>query len=96
MFARDMRLYDVYTLGDTDAYGQKGAPAYSRTIKAAIYERAQMVGQNALYIEGDFIALTRSNLTSSDFIHDGQRVYKVLYMERRGTYNQAYMKLASE
>lgn len=96
MFARDMRPYDVYALGTPDAYGQKGAPAYSRTIKAAIYERAQIVGQNALYVEGDFIALTRSELTSSDFIHDGQKVYKVLYMERRGTYNQAYLRLAGE
>lgn len=92
MIARDMRLYDVYTIGAPDAFGQKAAPAYSRTIKAALYERAQAVKDGIVFIEGDFIALTRSELTGADMIATGGEWYKVLYVQKRGTYNQAFLK----
>jgi hypothetical protein len=93
MINNDMELYDYYTYGDTDGYGQ---PQLSSSpigqIKMAIYTTSQAIQDNINYKDSQYIGLTHANVNDSFVIdYDGERL-KVLYVHPKGRLKQVFMK----
>ena len=93
MINADMRLYDYFTLGATDAYGQ---PTLSNDpvgqIKMAINVSSQSIQDNVLYKDCSYIGLTQAPVNDTYVIdYEGERL-KVLYVNSKGRYTQVFMQ----
>lgn len=87
-----MRTYNYYTFGAVSAYGQ---PQLSEepvgTIKMAINLTSQSIQDNINYKEATYIGLTHSLLDDTYVIQYGDIKLKVLYVNPRGRYKQAFL-----
>lgn len=97
MINRDMRLYNFFTVGAPNAYGQATMPAKDAEpvgqVKMAIYETSQTAQDNINYKDCNYIGLTRAKVNDTYVIeYEGDRL-KVLYINQKGRYTQVYMKL---
>lgn len=92
MIMRDMQVLDLYQLGALDEYGQAAQPAKVGTITAAVYERSQSVNDSVLFTDCEFIALTNDSITDSNAIAYEGKLLKVMYVMRRGYFNQSFCK----
>ena len=92
MINTNMRLYDCFTYGADNEYGQ---PALSTTpkgkIKMAVEINSQSVQDNINFKNSTYIGLTTAKLDDSYVIQYGTEKLKVQYVNPKGRYNIAYM-----
>ena len=92
MINADMRLYDYFTFGDDDGYGQ---PQLSTEpvgqIKMAINLTSQSIQDNINYKEAQYIGLTHADVDDTYVIAFGNERLKVLYVNPKGRYKQVFL-----
>jgi hypothetical protein len=88
-----MKLYNYYTLGALDAYGQPGlSDEPVGTIKMAINTISQSIGDSIKYKEASYLGLTLGVINDTYVIDkDGEKL-KVLYVNPLGRYTQVFMR----
>lgn len=95
MINADMRLYDFFTIGENDEYGQPQMPDYEvpeGKIKMCINITSQTIGQNINYKDATYMGLTNDkNIDDTYIIEYGNEKLKVLYINPKGRYTQVYM-----
>lgn len=93
MIMNDMRLYDYYTFGTKDSYGQPQLSAEVQgTIKMNINVSSQSIQDNLRYKDATYIGLTLGDIDDTYVIdYEGERL-KVLYVNPKGRYKQVFMK----
>ena len=92
MINTDMRLYNYYTLGAANAYGQPTiSPEPTGTVKMAIYTTSQAIQDNILYKNCNYIGLTQANVDDTYIIAFGNERLKVLYVNPKGRYKQVFL-----
>lgn len=93
MINANMRLYNYFTLGEDDGYGQ---PALSTDpvgqIKMAINLTSQSIQDNINYKEAQYIGLTHAKVDDTYVIEYGNVRLKVLYVNELGRYNQVFLQ----
>lgn len=93
MINNDMRLYNYFTFGDEDGYGQ---PTLSTDIqgqvKMAINTTSQSIQDNIRYKDCSYIGLTHAKVDDTYVIEFGEERLKVLYVNPKGRYTQVFMK----
>lgn len=88
-----MRTYNYSTLGKEDAYGQQtNSGEVVGTIKMAISISSQAVQDNINFQNCNYVGLTMAELDDSYVIHYGSEKLKVLYVNREGRFNLAYLQ----
>ena len=93
MINTDMRLYDYFTYGDDDGYGQ---PALSTDpkgkIKMSINISSQSTQDNILYKDCSYVGLTHdANVDDTYVIEYGDERLKVLYVNPKGRFKQVFL-----
>ena len=92
MINADMREYDFYTLDGKDMYGQPQlSEKKAGTIRMAINITSQSTQDNILYKNCTYIGLTMANITDAFVVDYNGEKLKVLYVNSKGRYNQAFM-----
>ena len=96
MINADMRLYDYFTLGDSNGYGQPQLPNLNSTpkgqIKMAINISSQGVQDNILYKDCTYVGLTQAPIDDTYVIKYNNELLKVLYVNTKGRYTQVYLQ----
>lgn len=100
MINTDMRLYNYYTYGASDSYGQQtlkkdesGAPVIQGSIKIAINTTSQEIQDNINYKDCSYIGLTHDKAVNDTYvIQYGNEKLKVLYVNPRGRLRQVFLK----
>lgn len=99
MITRDMKSYNYYQYGDSNAYGQlalikddQGNPLVQGTIKIAINTTSESIQDNVRYKDSSYIGLTHENIDDSYVIQYGDEKLKVLYVNSRGRFKQVFLK----
>lgn len=92
MINANMREYDYYLYGDNNGYGQ---PTLSKevqgTVKMSIDTTTQDTQENVNYREARYIGLTHADVTDKFVIQYGNEKLKVLYVQPKGRYKQAFL-----
>ena len=93
MINTDMRLYNYFTFGEKDAYGQvrlSNEPV--GTVKMAINISSQSIGENINYKDATYIGLTRNAEVNDTYVieYEGQKL-KVLYVNPKGRLKQVFL-----
>ena len=92
MINADMRLYDYFTFGEDDGYGQ---PQLSSEpvgqVKMAINISSQSIQDNINYKDAKYVGLTHANVDDTYVIVVGNERLKVLYVNPKGRYNQVFL-----
>lgn len=93
MINADMRIYDYFTMGKPDSYGQ---PTISENpvgqIKMAINTTSQRVQDNINYKDCQYIGLTHAQVDDTYVIQYGNEKLKVLYVNPKGRFKQVFMR----
>lgn len=92
MINADMRLYNYFTLGTEDEYGQQtisNEPV--GTIRMAINVSSQAVQDNINYTGATYVGLTHAKVDDTFVIEYGEERLKVLYVNTKGRLNQVFM-----
>ena len=92
MINANMRLYDYFTLGSLDEYGQPSLSEKQGSIKMAINISSQNVQENINYKDCSYVGLTHANVNDSYVIQYGDDKLKVLYVNPKGRLKQVFMK----
>ena len=96
MINADMRLYDYFTIGAEDAYGQPQMPSADATpegkIKMAINISSQSVQDNINYADCQYVGLTHANVDDTYIISFGDERLKVLYVNPKGRLKQVFLQ----
>lgn len=91
MINAQTRIYDYFTLGDLDRYGQPQLSAEpTGQIKMAIYTTSQSIQDNINYQNATYLGLTRAPIDDKYVIQFGDKKLKVLYVTP-GRIAQVYM-----
>lgn len=89
----DMRLYNYFTFGELDEYGQqKLADTPQGTIKIAIYSTSTNIQDNINYTDCNYIGLTNALIDDSYVIEYGAERLKVQYVQPKGRFKQVFLK----
>lgn len=92
----DMRLYDYFTLGAPNAYGQPQLPKEDAEpaglIKMAIYTSSQSIQENINYKDCSYIGLTVAPIDDTYIIQYGNERLKVLYVNPKGRFKQVFLQ----
>lgn len=92
MINADMRVYDYFTFGDVDAYGQ---PHLSEDVKGSVKMSINIINQsiqdNILYKNALYIGLTHDDVDDTFVIKYGDERLKVLYVNPKGRYKQVFL-----
>lgn len=92
MINTNMRVYNFFTLGEEDAYGQQTTSTEPKgTIKMSIDITSQSVQSNINYSDAQYLGLTHENIDDSYIIEYGNKRLKVLYVNARGRLKQVFM-----
>lgn len=92
MINADMRLYEYFTYGAKDSYGQQRPSTEPQgTIKIAIHITNQTTQDNINYKGANYIGVTHAAINDSYIIQYGDKKLKVLYVNPKGRYNIAFM-----
>lgn len=92
MINANMRLYDYFTLGENDAYGQAQVSAEpAGQVRMAINITSQSIQDNINYSGAQYIGLTHANVDDTYIIAFGTERLKVLYVNPMGRLNQVFM-----
>lgn len=90
-----MRLYNYFTLGELDEYGQRPLPAADAaptgTIKMAIDISSQSIQDNINYKDAAYTGLTNHKVDDTYIIEYENKRLKVLYVNPKGRLNQIFM-----
>lgn len=94
MINTDFRLYDYFTFGDDDGYGQPALSTEPKgAIKMAINVSSQATQDNILYKDCSYVGLTQdANVDDTYVIRYGKGKLKVLYINPKGRYKQVFLK----
>ena len=92
MINANMRLYDYFTLGSLDEYGQPSLSEKQGSIKMAINISSQNVQENINYKDCSYVGLTHANINDSYVIQYGDEKLKVLCVNPKGRLKQVFMK----
>lgn len=93
MINADFRLYNYFTFGEDDGYGQlvlSDAPVGQ--VKMAINITSQSIQDNINYKDAQYIGLTHAEVDDTYVIEYGNGRLKVLYVNPKGRYNQVFLK----
>lgn len=92
MITNNMRIYNYFTFGAENEYGQ---PQLSKdvvgTIKMSIELSSQQIQDNILYKGATYIGLTHFPIDDTFVVNYGDKMLKVLYVNTRGRYKQVFM-----
>lgn len=92
MVNTDMRVYDYFTYGDDDAYGQPQlSEEVQGTVKMAIYIASQGIQDSVTYNGTQYVGLTHDAVTDKYVIQYGDEKLKVLFVNPTGTWKQIYL-----
>lgn len=92
MINADMRLYDYYTYGEDNGYGQPTLSASPQgKIKMAVNISSQSVQDNINYKDCQYVGLTLSPIDDTYVIQYGEEKLKVLYVNPKGRYKQVFL-----
>ena len=92
MINADMRIYDYYTYGEDNGYGQPSISASPQgKIKMAVNITSQAVQDNINYADAQYMGLTLSPIDDTYVIQYGDEKLKVLYVNPKGRYKQVFM-----
>jgi hypothetical protein len=87
-----MRIYNYYTFGQPDRYGQPRVSTKPQgTIKMAINSTSTTIQDNALYKNATYLGLTKAEVKDTYIIEYENTKLKVLYVIPNGKYNQVFM-----
>ena len=94
MISTDIRVYDYFTIGEKDSYGQPIVSTDVKgSIKMAIYISSQTVQDNINYQDCSYIGLTTDKLVNDKMVVlYGNEKLKVQYVNPRGRYYQVFLK----
>lgn len=96
MINTDMRLYNYFTIGIADGYGQPQMPgadaAPEGEIKMAINISSQSAQDNINFKDCNYIGLTHADVDDTYIIQYGTERLKVLYVNPKGRLKQVFMK----
>lgn len=91
-----MKLYNYYTIGAANAYGQQQLPTKEDKpvgqVKMAIYTTSTSNQDNINYKECNYIGLTQAKVDDTYVIEYGKELLKVLYIVTSGRYTQVFLK----
>lgn len=92
MFNADMRVYNYFTFGEKNAYGQRTVSKEPvGKITMAIYLTSQSIQDNINYKDCRYVALTHANVDDTYVIeYEGEKL-KVLYVNPRGRFKQVFL-----
>lgn len=92
----DMRLYNYFTLGEPNAYGQPQLPGKNAEpvgkIRMAIYTSSQSIQENINYKDCSYIGLTSATVNDKYIIQCGSERLKVLYVNPKGRFKQVFLQ----
>lgn len=92
MINADMRLYNYFTLGAQDEYGQQVlSDEPVGQVKMAINISSQAIQDNINYAGATYVGLTRAKVDDTYVIEYGEERLKVLYVNPKGRLNQVFM-----
>lgn len=92
MINTDFRLYNYFTIGAVDEYGQpQTSPEVQGTVKMAIYITSQSIQDNINYSNAQYIGLTTANVDDTYIIEYNDKKLKVLYVNPKGRYKQVFL-----
>lgn len=95
MISTDMRLYNYFTLGEKNAYGQVSIPGKDAEpagqIKMAINISSQSIQDNINYKGCQYVGLTQANVDDTYIIEYENERLKVLYVNPKGRLTQVFM-----
>lgn len=92
MINANMRLYDYFTFGKEDEYGQAQLSAEPvGQIKMAINLTSQSVQDNINYKDAQYVGLTHAKVDDTYVIQFGEERLKVLTVNPFGRLNQVFM-----
>lgn len=96
MINTDARLYNYFTLGSGDEYGQPQMPSKNAApegqVKMAINLTSQSVQDNVNYKDAQYVGLTYAAITDKYIIEYGDERLKVLYVNPMGRMKQVFMQ----
>lgn len=94
MINTDMKIYNYFTLGDNNGYGQPTVSEEPQgTIKMAIYISSQSTQDNINYQNCNYVGLTTDKSVNDKMvIQYGNEKLKVLYVNSAGRFTQAYLQ----
>ena len=93
MISTNAKLYNYYTFGELNDYGQyKLSEEVQGQIKMSIYITSQSVQDNILYKDSAYIGLTRANIDDTYVIEYGDEKLKVLYVNNSGRIKQVFLQ----
>jgi hypothetical protein len=93
MVNTQMRKYTYKKITDTlDDYGQPTIEEIEGTIKIAINFTSEVVQDNSLYSDAQYVGLTLDKNINDTYIinYEGESL-KVLYVNKTGKYKQVFM-----
>ena len=94
MINANMRLYDYFTFGKEDEYGQAQLSAEPvGQIKMSINLTSTTVQENINYKDAQYMGLTHAKVDDTYVIQFGDERLKVLSVNPFGRYNQVFMEL---
>ena len=92
MINADMRLYNYFTFGEKDEYGQAQLSKNPvGQVKMAINITSQSVQDNINYKDSQYVGLTHAKVNDTYVIEYGDERLKVLYVNPAGRFNQVFM-----
>lgn len=95
MINAGMRIYNYFTLGAKNAYGERVLPSADAqpvgTIKMNINISSQSVQDNINYQECNYVGLTHAEVDDTYIIQYGNERLKVLYINPKGRYKVVYL-----
>lgn len=98
MINTDMHLYNYFSLGEKNNYGQatiikdeNGNPVIQGSIKMAINISSQGVQDNINYQNAQYVGLTLGEVSDRIVIDYNGSKLKVLYINPKGRYKQVFM-----
>lgn len=96
MINADMQLYNYFTIGTSDEYGQPQMPDLNSTpegkIKISINTTSQAIVDNIRYNDASYIGLTRADVDDTYIIDYNGELLKVMYVNPKGRLKQVFMK----
>lgn len=91
-----MRLYNYFTLGEPNEYGQSQFPSEDTApvgqIRIAIYSSSQSIQDNINYKDCSYIGLTSDYVDDKYIIQFHNERLKVLYVNPRGRFKQIFLQ----
>lgn len=93
MITTDMRLYNFFTFGEDNGYGQPTLSAEPvGQIKMAINISSQSTQDNIKYKDCSYVGLTHAQVDDTYVIEYGNERLKVMYVNPKGRMKQVFLK----